>query len=159
MAELDKQAIRQKIMGILLRNARLTAGRSQSELAAALRVSKYRYAQYEQGQRDVSLTELEIIAGLCGVPLGYFFDDSAPVNDEGSSARAPAITRIQRKLLGTLVRQARTNAKKTQKDCATHLGVPPRRLADYESGAREMTAAEIDALAAYLQVDSTYFTI
>ena len=63
----DLQVIRQKLIGILLRHARLRAGRSQTELAAALRVSRYRYAQYERGERDLSLPELELVADLCGV--------------------------------------------------------------------------------------------
>lgn len=158
MAELDKQAIRQKVMGVLLRHARLTSGRSQSELAAALRITKYRYAQYEQGQRDISLAELEVIANLCGLPVGYFFDDSATVADEGTVGSSPPAARVRRKLLGTLLRQARTGARKTQKDCAEGVGIPARRLAEYESGNRDVPLTELDALAAYLQVGPNYFS-
>ncbi len=74
MSQPDKQVLRQKIMGALLSHARVRAGRSQADLAAALHVSRQRYAAYEHGQQDLSLAELEAVAQLCGVPLGYFFD-------------------------------------------------------------------------------------
>jgi len=154
----DKQAIRRKIMGTLLRHARLTAGRSQAELAASLHVTRYRYAQYEQGQRDLSLPELEVVAGLCGVPLGYFFDDEAAVEDESIDIVHLDKPRIRRKIVGALLRQARKQAGKSQKECADLLDIPPRRIAEYEYGKRDIPASELEVLASYLSVEMSYFT-
>ena len=153
----DKQVIRQKIIGILLRHARLRAGRSQTELAAALRVSRYRYAQYERGQRDLSLPELELVAELCGVPIDYFFDDQTAVEDEGTDTRQLMASRIQRKIVGTLLRQARQQANKLQRECASVLGIPPRRFSQYESGKRAISPSELETLAPYLDVPPSYF--
>jgi transcriptional regulator with XRE-family HTH domain len=151
------RVIRQKITGVLLRHARLTAGRSQAELAAALRVSRYRYAQYEQGQRDLSLPELELIADLCGVPLGFFFDDTAKVEDETGDTLRLTETRIRRKTVGVLLRQARRQADKTQRECAAALGVSPRRISQYESGEQAIPLAELEALASYLDLPQDHF--
>lgn len=151
------QVIRQKIIGVLLRHARLRAGRSQAELAAALRVSRYRYAQYERGERDLSLPELELVAELCGVPLDYFFDEQTAVEDEGLDTRRLMAARIQHKIVGILLRQARRHAGKSQKECAAMLGIPPRRVSQYESGKRAIRPSELEALASYLDVDPSYF--
>nr|MBC7245398.1 helix-turn-helix transcriptional regulator [Chloroflexota bacterium] len=159
MSEPDRQAIRQKIMGILLRNVRIRAGRSQTELAAALRVSKHRYAAYEQGRHDLSLPELEVIAELCDTPLGYFFDDESTVEDEDMEMVYRAVPRIQRKIIGALLRQARQQAGKTQKECAEKLGISARRIAQYEEGERDIPPAEFEVLGPYLGVDPGYFTV
>ena len=159
MGEPDKQAIRRKIMGALLRHARVTAGRSQAELAASLHVSRYRYAQYERGQRDLSLPELEVVAELCGMPLGYFFDDGAAVEDESIDILHVDKPRIRRKIVGALLRQARKRAGKSQGECADVLGIPARRISEYEYGKRDIPSSELGPLAPYLGVPLSYFTV
>jgi transcriptional regulator with XRE-family HTH domain len=159
MGEPDRQAIRRKIMGALLRHARLTAGRSQAELAASLHVSRYRYAQYEQGQRDLSLPELEVVAQLCGVPLGYFFDDEAAVEDESMDILHLDKPRIQRKIVGALLRQARQKAGKSQKECADLLSISTRRISQYEYGKRDILPSELEVLAPYLDIQMSQFTV
>jgi len=153
----DKQVVRQKIIGILLRHARLRAGRGQAELAAALRVSRYRYAQYERGQRDLSLPELELVAELCAVPLDYFFDEQAAVEDEGRDTQRVMASRIQRKIASTLLRQARKRAGKSQKECAALLGISPKRISQYETGKRAIPPSELEALSSFLDVRPSYF--
>ena len=159
MGEPDKQAIRLKIMGTLLRHARMSAGRSQAELAAALHVSRHHYAQFEHGKREISLPELEHVAELCGVPLGYFFDDEAEVEGEALEITHEVAPRIKRKILGSLLRQARQLAGKSQKECAEWLGTSTRLISQYEQGEKEISAAEIQTLAPHLNVEVSYFTV
>ena len=118
----DSSAVRQKIMGVLLRHVRQAAARSQAELAASLHITTARYAQYEHGQREITLPELEVIAELCDVPLGFFFDHEASVDDERANAPDPAIPRLQRKLIGLQLRQARQCAGKSLKELAEEIG-------------------------------------
>jgi transcriptional regulator with XRE-family HTH domain len=144
--------VRQKIMGVLLRHARQTAGRSQTELASSLHIPTSRYAQYEHGQREITLPELEVVAELCDVPLGFFFDHSAAVEDDGVAALTPAIPRLQRKLVGLQLRQARQCAGKSHKEIAEALGIPPRHVSEYESGERDVPPEQRSALAAHLNM-------
>jgi transcriptional regulator with XRE-family HTH domain len=159
MAKPNKQAVRRKIMGTLLHHARNSAGRSQAELAAALHIPSSRYAQYERGKRDVSLPELELVAELCGVPLGYFFNDEAEVEDESLEISHLIEPRIRRKILGALLRQARNQAGKSQKEMGEILGVTSRRVGQYESGEVEIPAPELETLASHLTVQADYFTV
>jgi transcriptional regulator with XRE-family HTH domain len=159
VGEPDKEAIRRKVLGVLLRHVRVRSGRSQTELAAALHVSRNRYAQYESGQRDLSLPELELVAELCGVPLSYFFDDKATVQDEGGEPACQVTLRLQRKILGTLLRQTRLQAGKLPKDCAAALGISTRLFAQYEDGEREIPSGQLETLAAFLGVPASYFAV
>jgi transcriptional regulator with XRE-family HTH domain len=157
MEQPQEQIIRQRMLGILLRHARQRAGRSQAELGASLHISTNRYAQYEHGQREPLLSELEVVAELCDVPLGFFFDDQASVEDEGTGVPLVAARRIHQKVMGAQLYQARRCAGKSQKDIAEALGVPLRHVSEYESGERAIPASELTALASYLNVDPGQF--
>ena len=152
MSEPDKQVIRQKIVGTLVRHVRQTSGRSQRELAASLHVSAYRFRQYEYGERDLLLPQLETLAELCGVPLGYFFDDQAPLSGHEVEILHTDRTRLERKIVGALIRKARLDADMTQRACAEQLGISPRRFAQYEYGEAEISPAERETLARFLGV-------
>jgi len=67
--------LRRRIIGVLLRQARLEAGRSQEEMAQLLDCPANRIAAYEFGRADIPLLELENMAGVLGVPMSYFFDE------------------------------------------------------------------------------------
>jgi len=153
MSEPDKQVIRQKIVGTLVKHVREMAGRSQRELATSLHVSTYRFRQYEHGERDLLLPQLETVAELCGVPLGFFFDDQSPLAGHKIEVLNTDKPRLERKVVGALIRQARLGADKTQKVCAERLGISPRRLAQYEYGEAEIPSAELETLAGFLGVE------
>jgi transcriptional regulator with XRE-family HTH domain len=153
MSEPDKQVIRQKILGALVKHVREMAGRSQRELATSLHVSTYRFRQYERGERDMQLPQLETVAELCGVPLSYFFDDESSLADHGIEIQHTEKPRVERKIAGALIRQARLGANKTQKACAEKLGVSTRGMALYEYGDSEISAEELEVLARFLGVE------
>jgi transcriptional regulator with XRE-family HTH domain len=66
--------LRRRIIGVLLRQARIETGRSQEELAELLDCPPTRIANYEFGDVDIPLLELEIMARFLGVPMSYFLD-------------------------------------------------------------------------------------
>jgi len=155
MSEPEKQVIRQKIVGTLVKHVREMAGRSQRELATSLHVSTYRFRQYEYGERDLLLPQLETVAELCGVPLGFFFDDQSSLAGHDIEILQTDKPRLERKIVGTLIRQARLRADKTQKACAKKLDISPRRFAQYEYGEAEIPSAELETLARFLSVEVT----
>ncbi len=65
-------ALRQRIVGALLRKARLEADMSIKELAEALGISTGRITSYEYGRRPMPLAELELAAEHLGVSIDYF---------------------------------------------------------------------------------------
>ena len=67
--------LRRRVIGVLLRQARLEAGRSQEELAQLLDCPPTRIAAYEFGHSDIPLLDLETTARFLGVTMSYFFDE------------------------------------------------------------------------------------
>jgi transcriptional regulator with XRE-family HTH domain len=81
-------AIRQRIVGALLRQARLTARLEPGEVAASAGVTPEQLAAYELGQDKIPLPTLEALAGRLGVPIEHFLEDEGPVGEWNSTQRA-----------------------------------------------------------------------
>jgi transcriptional regulator with XRE-family HTH domain len=68
-------ALRQRIVAVLLHEARVKAGKSLQDLAAVLGCSSRTVGQYERGQRSIPLVRLELLSEHLGVPMSYFLDE------------------------------------------------------------------------------------
>ncbi len=67
-------ALRHRIVGALLRQARQEADMTQKELAELLGCSPSSISSYEYGEQPISLAELEILARQLNLPLEHFLD-------------------------------------------------------------------------------------
>ena len=81
--------LRQKMVAVKFRQCRQAAGLSQRELGELLGCSAYMVSQYEQGRRDISLAELEVVSEQCGQSLAVFMDeDTIPLGQAEAQRRA-----------------------------------------------------------------------
>ena len=65
-------AIRNRIIGILVKRARLGAGKSQRECGEFLGCSPFVFSQYERGRKGMSLPQLEALAYFLKHTCGEF---------------------------------------------------------------------------------------
>lgn len=89
----DLLALRHKIIGGLLRQARLEAGRYQEDLAEQIGVSAPEIEAYELGTAALPYLHLEKLAKYLGVSMDYFVDDK-----RGPLGRHEARQRMQQRL-------------------------------------------------------------
>ena len=68
--------LRAKKLGILMRDARLSAGKTMKECGTAIGVSGSTISSYEKGASSPSLPELEQLAFFLKVPISKFWADS-----------------------------------------------------------------------------------
>jgi transcriptional regulator with XRE-family HTH domain len=148
-------ALRSKIIGVLLKNARTRAGRSQKDCAKVLGCSPRTISDYEYGRRDISLPELEVLARFLEVPISRFWQEG-PIAEE-EELGSEEVMAIHRKIIGVLLRQARLTVKKTQKDCAEVLACSVGRISQYEHGQRDVPFPALEVLADFLGVPITHF--
>ncbi len=73
-------ALRQRIIGALLRQARNEAGRTQEDIATLLGVSIDTVSNYEYGKTDIPLQFLELLTEHLNVSLDYFMDQGINPN-------------------------------------------------------------------------------
>lgn len=86
-------AIRHKIIGGLVRHARVDAEQTQEALAEELGVDVERIRAYEAGKEAIPYLHLEKVANFLGVSIGYFVDD-----ERGPLGRHEARKRMEQNL-------------------------------------------------------------
>lgn len=105
---LQALALRQRVVGVLLRIARIEMGRSQEDLAEVLNVPTSRISSYEYGRTEIPLPELEVLAEYLNVSLSYFLDRGVtPEKSGGQVASLDEITEFTK--LPKEVREFLTN--------------------------------------------------
>jgi transcriptional regulator with XRE-family HTH domain len=156
MEKVEAATIRKKILGVLLRNARIRAGMSIKDAAEMVGVSSSTISDYEYGRRDLSLPHLEVLAYIYRVPITYFWSDD-PIPDDDRDLPVEEAMELRRRIVGVLLRQARMEAGHSQKDLAKLLGCSSSRIGSYEFGRADIPLLELETLATFLDVPMTYF--
>jgi transcriptional regulator with XRE-family HTH domain len=148
-------AVRAKILGVLLKDARLTAGRTPKECADLLECSTNQYNAYEQGDKSPSLPELELLAYSFNVPLAHFWGQQT-LSDarERRTAELPAgaLTSLRDRIIGAQLRKTRLSARIKLKALANELGLTGARLSAYEFGAKSIPLPELEAITTRLHL-------
>lgn len=153
----EAMTIRSKIIGVLLRNARTKAGKSRKDCAAVLGCSSDMISRFEYGRKDIALPQLEVLAYFFGLPITYFWDKDAITEEEEMDQPVDEVMTIRRKIIGVLLRQARLDAGKSQKQCAEALSCSVGTISQYERGQRDIPLPELEALADFLDVPIAHF--
>ncbi|HMR64496.1 MAG TPA: helix-turn-helix domain-containing protein [Anaerolineae bacterium] len=80
----EAMLLRQRIIGILLRQARERAGRSQQEVAQMLGYEPDQIEEYELGRLPIPLQELEHMAHYYKLPISHFVDQGMMPHKNGN---------------------------------------------------------------------------
>jgi len=84
----DVVALRQRIVGVLLRQARQKAQLGAADAAASVGITSAQLTAYELGQSPIPLPDLEALAARLGVPMDHFLEAQGPVGEWDSNQRA-----------------------------------------------------------------------
>lgn len=142
-------AIRNRIIGILVKRARLGAGKSQRECGEFLGCSPFVFSQYERGRKGMSLPQLEALAYFLDVPAASLWDEASPEPGDPPAETLPMeqMLLLRRKILAVQFRQCRLNAGLTQKELGELLVCSANMISQYERGKREIPLAELEIAA------------
>ena len=132
MAE-ERLALRNRIIGLLLRDAREQAERTKRECANALGVSTSTITAYEEGRKPISLPELEVLSYVLDVPVSHFWKREQ-VTGEQKAPPLEEVLALRHRIVGALLRQARLEADIHQKDLAEVLGCSSGRISVRPAG-------------------------
>jgi transcriptional regulator with XRE-family HTH domain len=158
---LSEEAIltRNKIIGVLLQQARLDARLSIEACAHALDCDGALIASAERGEVGLSLPQLESLAHLLSVPLTYFLE-MGELPDAASAPPVPyqEMIVLRNKIIGLLLRQARQEAGQELDEVAALLGYTPPQLEAVELGESPVSLVELQILAERLGMSFDSFT-
>jgi transcriptional regulator with XRE-family HTH domain len=147
---------RAKILGDLIRDARLSAGRSIADCARILGISEERFSQAETGDYTPALPDLEVLAMYLNVPMAYFWGNVTL--EMAQNTDFETFTKIRQRIIGALLRRARIQSKRSLEEVAGHLDGTVKQIEDYESGAAAVPLFELEKLGKFYGVSMDYFS-
>lgn len=155
MSDPQSLSLRSKMLGAMLRDARLKSGMTLREAGKLLGISPSTFGSYEHGRKSISLPELEILAYTLDIPVRSFWDRDAPAVDNRPAFGAAQTLPLRDRMIGAQLRLHRQARGLTLKQLAERTGFPSGRLSAYERGARHIPLPELETIAASLghQVD------
>ncbi len=144
--------IRAKKLGVLIRDARLTAKKSIEECASAIGTSPTRFMEYEFGVQSPSLPEIEILAYYLNVSIEHFWgwDTLSKSSHMPKTLDAEKLLQIRQRMIGVLIRQARQQAMLSLEDLADKVNIPPQALDEFELGREPVPFPTLEMIAASL---------
>ncbi len=151
--------LRSRIIGALLHSVRDRVRMSPQECAAVLGISPETLAAYEEGNRPISLPELELLTRFLDVPLSAI-RSTETVADIQADKKLPnpnLYLMLRHRIVGARLRQLRSEAKRTQQDLAEMLECPLETIVEYEFGKRPIPVAELEVVCRALNAPLSYF--
>jgi transcriptional regulator with XRE-family HTH domain len=157
VAEPEEIAARRQMLGALMQGVRAKQGKTKQDCAQAMGVTVATYTAYEEGRRDATLPELELLAYYLKVPVRLFFERPERLLADDPAVPAEKVIALRQRIIGALLRQARQDKSKSVKDLAARLGVTTRRISDYELGRKPLPLSQLQEAADMLGVPMSYF--
>ena len=144
--------IRTKKLGVLIRDARLSARRSVQECAEALGIRKSLFRDFEEGTRSPSLPELEALVFYLDLPLDHFWSKEIKSNAASplTNIDLPKLMAIRQRKIGALLRQERMNASISIRHLAGKTGIASSRIKAYELGESPVPLPDLEVLVSTL---------
>jgi transcriptional regulator with XRE-family HTH domain len=139
--------IRQKKLGLLIRDARMAERRSIKECADAIGSQVGQFRAYEEGRRAPSLPELEALVFYLKLPINQFWGKETRSDSIFVEAvdMAKLIT-LRQRMIGALMRQERNNVNMSIRHLSTETGITQARLKSYELGERAIPVPELETI-------------
>lgn len=158
MKPINKHTIRAKKLGVLIRDARMTAGRSIQDCAAAMGVGVEIYDAFEMGDQSPSLPELEFLAYFLDVPLEHFWgEETLTARLEKNRIDVQKLALVRQRVIGVMLRKARLEAEKNLEEVAQAAGLPVEDLEAYEYGELPVPVPVLEQLSGILSKDLREF--
>ncbi len=151
-------ALRARILGVLIRDARQAAGLSPAACAEQIGVMEDVLLAWEFGRAVPSLPQIELLAAALDVPVSHFWGtQTLAERRESQSVDEAAYTALRDRLIGALLRAAREARGLSIEQVAEEAGLSPDVLTAYEFGQRPIPLPVLATLANACNVNLSYF--
>ena len=150
--------IRGKMLGVLLRDARMNAARTVEDCARMLKVTVAQFEAWEFGDTVPSLPQLEMLAYYLDVPVSHFWGMETLQSERNRDVDVQQeYMNLRSRMIGALLRQARDEAKLSLEALSEETALPAEKIARYELGEAHLPAHELISLASALKKNMDYF--
>jgi len=144
--------IRTKKLAVLIRDSRLARQQSKASCAASMGLSVEQYTDVEQGERPVSLPQVESLAYFLDIPLEHFWGSHLRSEPDESAfeGRVKLLLPLRDRIIAAGLRMARLEAGITEVKMAEVMGVSGHVFDRYESGEKPIPVPELELAAGAL---------
>jgi transcriptional regulator with XRE-family HTH domain len=150
--------LRAKMLGVLLRDARLNAERTVEECAQLLRVASEQMMAWEFGESVPSLPQVELLSYYLGVPVSHFWGTDTLEAKYGRHFDIQAeYMSLRDRMIGALLRQAREEQGLSQDELSKACSVSLEQLQLYELGELSVPMHELNVLSNAVNKNTSYF--
>lgn len=150
--------LRGKMLGVLLRDARVAAARSIEDCARLLRLEPAVVEAWEYGDAVPSLPQLEMLAYYLDVPISHFWGmETLESNRRSQVDVQEEYMNLRHRMVGALLRQAREEANMTVETLADAAHLSSQNLHYYEYGELPIPMHELSVLAGLVNRNVSYF--
>jgi transcriptional regulator with XRE-family HTH domain len=129
--------IQSKKLGLLLKDARLTSGKSLNQCANSMGVTTHRLKSFESGILTPSLPELEAFAFYFGIKINHFFGNQF-ISDEARQDDLPTTVEqfksLRQRVIASHLKISRIESGITLKALSQGTGISIGRLKKFENG-------------------------
>lgn len=149
--------LRARILGVLIRDARQTAGETAEQCASQIGVAPDLLDAWELGRTMPSLPHLELLAYHFNLPISHFWSAETLRQTAHRPVNSEEYVLIRNRLIGGLLRSARQQQNLTVEELAEAAGLPPGNVNAYELGQRAIPTPVLMSLAHACHVSLSYF--
>lgn len=153
----ESMLLRARMLGVLLRDARVNADRSVEDCARVLNVTVQEVESWEYGDVVPSLPQLEILAAYLDVPVSHFWGMQTLEPRHPTENAQQAYVAVRQRMIGLLLRQAREALNLTHDALAEQTHLDAATLQSYELGETPVPMHELSTLASALNQNLSYF--
>jgi transcriptional regulator with XRE-family HTH domain len=151
----QKDTARAKMLGVLIRDARLYARRGIEECAAAVNMTPEAFTAIEEAKQEISLPALENLALYLGVPLAHFW--GTQTISEQRAVNFAALSSLRQRMIGAQLRQTREEKGLSAAELAAEAGLDEATLTTYELGQTPISIFHLEKLGHVLNVTLEHF--
>lgn len=154
----ESYRIRAKMIGVLLRDARVNSARTIEDCARLLRVSSQEVEAWEYGDLVPSLPQIELLAYYFDVPISHFWGQNTLQSEREVAPDAQGeYMALRNRMIGALLRQAREEAGISLEDLSAQTNIALENLMHYEFGQMIIPMHELTVLANLVNKRMNYF--
>ncbi len=149
-ARAERLALKRRIIGLLLEDARRASGCSTADAADVLGISEDTYRAFERGDHCPTLPQLEVLSYYFNVPIGHFWSGntlSIERREDHIRERIPELVMLRERIIGVQLRSLREQAGVTLEELAGETGLSFEAIESVEAGQASLPVDELEMLA------------
>ncbi|MGB1286840.1 MAG: helix-turn-helix domain-containing protein [Aggregatilineales bacterium] len=154
----ESYRLRSKMLGVLIRDARLNAARTIEDCARLLNIDPAHISAWEYGESVPDLPQLELLAYYLDVHVSHFWGMTTLNSDRTEKIDMQGeYMALRHRMIGALLQQAREEYGKTIADIAATTHIPAERVQHYENGTLAIPMNELSAIGNAVNKNVDYF--